>query len=349
MQMGGMLLGGLLWGILGDKRGRLSVLFGSIALYSLANILNAFVSSVGMYGFLRFLAGVGLAGELGAAVTLVTEVMSSESRGYGTTIVASVGFLGAVVAGIVTELTTWKVAYLVGGGLGIALLLARIKIGESALFQAMKNVELKKGDLRMLLRPWKRLRKYLACICVGLPCWFTLGILISFSPEFGKFFRLSAEISAGRAIALFYIGLVLGDLLCGLISQWLHSRIKALLGFIVINLFFVGVYLFVPLGTDTHLYGVAFALGLSNGSWAVFVTNAAEQFGTNLRATVTTTVPNFVRGAVVPITLSFQALKGPFGLVGGALTVGILCSSLALISALSLEEPFGKNLQYWER
>jgi hypothetical protein len=185
----------------------------------------------------------------------------------------------------------------------------------------MKTVEVKKGDLGMLLRPWKRLKKYLACICVGLPCWFTLGILISFSPEFGKYFKLPVEISAGRAVAIFYIGLVVGDLLSGLISQLLQSRVKTLIGFTLSTLFFTMVFLFVPLGSDAHLYGVCLALGLSNGSWAVFVT----------------------------ITLGFQALKGAQGIVGAAMTMGIVCCTLALISAFSLEDPFGKNLQYWER
>ena len=117
LQMGGMLVGGILWGIIGDRRGRLSVLFGSIILYSIANLVNGTVDTLTGYAICRVIAGIGLAGELGAGITLVSELMDKERRGLGTTIVAATGILGGVVAGIVggavpgIPAVDWRTAY----------------------------------------------------------------------------------------------------------------------------------------------------------------------------------------------------------------------------------------------
>ncbi|MCC6277905.1 MAG: MFS transporter [Oligoflexia bacterium] len=348
-QMAGMLIGGVFWGILGDKRGRLSVLLGSIFMYSVANIANGLVTSIEAYALWRFLAGVGLAGELGAGITLVSELMTKEKRGVGTTIVASVGVMGAVFAAIIGEYLTWKQAYFVGGALGLALLGLRIAVQESGMFDSLKKKHhVKRGDLLQLVFSKERFFRYMNCILVGLPIWFSIGILVTFSPEFGKAYGIQDPVSAGSSVMFTYIGLVLGDLSSGLFSQVVKSRRKILGIFIWLTLICIVLYLFGGWSKPSHLYWMCLPLGFAVGYWAVFVTNAAEQFGTNLRATVTTTVPNFVRGAVVPITWAFEAFKHQFGLIYGALAVGLICIALALWALGHLKESFGSNLDFVE-
>jgi putative MFS transporter len=348
MQMIGMLLGGIIWGILGDKRGRKSVLFGSILLYSLANIANAFVTDVDVYGWLRFIAGVGLAGELGAAVTLVSEIMSKESRGYGTAIVASVGILGAVVASLVGDFFSWKVAYIVGGVMGLALLALRASLMESGLFEKVRNLEIKKGEFLHLFTSKKRFKKYIACILIGVPIWFVIGILVTFSPELAKALGIETPISASKSIMWSYLGLSIGDLAAGFLSQYLKSRRKVVLIFATLTTASILGYVFGIAQTEASFYTLCGVLGFSAGYWAIFVTVAAEQFGTNLRATVATTVPNFVRGSVVLITLSFSFFKERYGILNGALTVGLISVALAFFALWMLEETFGKDLAYEE-
>ncbi len=348
MQMGGMLIGGVLWGILGDKRGRLSVLFGSIALYSLANIANGLVHSVEAYAAWRFIAGVGLAGELGAGITLVSEIMHRESRGYGTTIVATIGILGAVVAAQVGRMFDWRVAYFVGGGLGLALLLLRIGVLESGLFESVKKSNVKRGDFLGLFRSADRVRRYLAVILVGVPIWYAVGILVTFSPELGAAMGMTVKPEAAQAVKWSYIGLAAGDLGSGLLSQALKSRRRVLILFVLLTAAMIGAYFAFGGASLTSFYVVCTLLGFATGYWAVFVTVASEQFGTNVRATVTTTAPNFVRGAVVPITLAFQALQRPLGLRGSAIAVGAVTIVIALIAASQLRETYGKDLDYVE-
>lgn len=348
MQMGGMLIGGVLWGILGDKRGRLSVLFGSIALYSLANIANGLVHSVEAYAAWRFIAGVGLAGELGAGITLVSEIMHRESRGYGTTIVATIGILGAVVAAQVGKMFDWRVAYFVGGGLGLGLLLLRIGVLESGLFESVKKSNVKRGDFLGLFRSADRVRRYLAVILVGVPIWYAVGILVTFSPELGAAMGMPIKPEAAQAVKWSYIGLAAGDLGSGLLSQALRSRRRVLILFILLTAAMIGAYFGFGAASLTSFYVVCTLLGFATGYWAVFVTVASEQFGTNVRATVTTTAPNFVRGAVVPITLAFQALKAPLGLRGSAIAVGVVTIVIALLAASQLRETYGKDLDYVE-
>lgn len=347
-QMIGMLLGGLLWGILGDKKGRISVLFGSIFLYSIANILNAFVTSVEQYALLRFIAGIGLAGELGAAITLVSETLTKEKRGYGTTIVASVGILGAVVAALIGDFFNWKIAYIIGGVMGLALLFLRISMTESGLFHETTNSNCKKGDIKMLFYPFERFVRYSQCILIGLPVWFVVGILMTFSPELSKELNVQDTISAGSAIMWGYIGLALGDLASGILSQYFKTRRFVVLGFLLLTGTLTLVYTLSSGLSGAEFYGLCTALGFSVGYWAVFVTIAAEQFGTNLRSTVTTSVPNFVRGGVVPITLSFQALTPYFGLHLSALLVGSVVIFIALSALHFMKETYGKDLDYLE-
>ena len=349
MQMGGMLVGGILWGVLGDKKGRLSVLFGSIIMYSVASVLNGMVTTLEQYAALRFLAGVGLAGELGAGITLVAEVMPKDSRGWGTSIVAAVGISGAVVGYLVSEMTHWRIAYYVGGGLGLALLVLRVGVVESGLFKKAVHEHPNRGDFFFLFSSPQRFFKYLRVIAIGLPLWYLVGILITFSPEFGREFGFAEAPNPGKAVALCYAGLAVGDLLSGMISQWFRSRRKAVALFMLLQV--AGTALYFTLGRrdlDTF-YRLCVLLGLAGGYWAMFVTIGSEQFGTDIRATVTTTVPNFVRGAVVPMTSSFVFLKPALGVSGSGMLVGLVVFVLAAWALWGMEETFHKDLDYLEQ
>ena len=348
-QMAGMLVGGVVWGVLGDRRGRKSVLFGSIVLYSLANLANAAVTSVPMYAVLRFVAGVGLAGELGAGVTLVSELMRRETRGLGTVAIAGVGTLGAVVAGLVGDLLPWRMAYVVGGLLGLALLALRVGVAESGMFQTTRSqAGVRHGAFLALFASRDRALRYAACVLVGLPIWYAVGVLVLLAPELALALDVQGAVTAGWAILVCYLGLSVGDVASGLVSQAWRSRRRAMLGFILALQGVVLAYLLSRGLSARAFYGLCFAVGFFAGYWAVFMTNAAEQFGTNLRATVTTTVPNVVRGAVVPITLAFTAWKGALGLPGSALAVGAVCTVLALAALAVLPERFDADLDYVE-
>jgi MFS family permease len=349
MQMAGMLIGGILWGVLGDKKGRLSVLFGSIFLYSLANIANGMVHSLEAYAAWRFIAGIGLAGELGAGITLVAEILPKEKRGLGTMVVASVGLTGAVVAGFLAQVFDWRTCYFIGGGLGMALLLLRIGVSESGMFQqAVSKKEVSRGNFFSLFSNRKIFIRYMRCIMIGFPTWFTIGVLVTFSPEFAKALGVTETIVAGTAVMCAYAGLVFGDLLSGLLSQVLKSRIKVMFIFLSLSVLFTFIYLNAYGVSARTLYMLCFALGFSNGFWVIFVTIAAEQFGTNLRATVTTTVPNFVRGALVFITLLFETFKAQYGILTAGIIVGAICLSVAFFFLYGMKETFHADLDYLE-
>ena len=349
VQMTGLLLGGLIWGIMGDKRGRLSVLFGSILLYSLANIANGFVTTVEQYAVFRFIAGIGLAGELGAGITLVSEVLPTRLRGYGTALVATVGLFGAVLANFIAKHFDWQVTYFIGGGLGLALLIARASVFESGLFIKLKEHTVSRGNFFMLFSNAQRLKKFAGCILIGLPIWYVIGILVTFSPEFAKALGVEGEVVAGDAVMYSYMALAVGDFSSGFISQMVGSRKKIVLIFIVLTLGSIALYLFPPVRTASFFYLTCGVLGFSIGYWALFVTIAAEQFGTNLRSTVATTVPNFIRGTVVPITLAFKFLRGEMGIVYGALLVGVVTIVIAVIALRSIDETFSRDMNFLEK
>ncbi len=348
MQMFGMLAGGIFWGILGDKKGRLSVLFGSILMYSLANIANAFVTDVTSYGIIRFIAGVGLAGELGAGITLVSEMMSKETRGHGTMVVVTIGAAGAVFAGLLSKLVTWQTAYLIGGGLGIGLLLLRIGVTESGMFNKLKEKSVSQGNFLMLFTQKERFFNFLYSILIGVPIWYCVGILITFSPEIGKELGIEGVIDTSTAVMCAYGGLTTGDFISGLLSQIFRTRKKIVQIFIFFTLITVFLMLYSGIKDLTFFYYFCFQLGLASGYWAVFVTMASENFGTNIRATVTTSVPNFVRGAVVPITLGYKYLQGSFSKTDSAMLVGIICISIAWFALRGLRETWGRDLNYEE-
>jgi putative MFS transporter len=354
MQMYGMLLGGILWGILGDKKGRLNVLFGSIILYSVANIANGMVQSVESYAFWRFIAGVGLAGELGAGITLVAETLPKDKRGYGTMIVASVGLLGAIVANSVYQLVgDWRLCYYIGGGLGLLLLLLRVSVKESGMYKSLEVDSGQKGNFLMLLTDRRRLVKYLRCILIGIPLWFLVGVLITQAPEFAAYLQVenAAVITGGNAIAWCYFGLVIGDIATGLLSQYLRSRKKVMAIWLLLNLIMVFVYLNAKGVSTTTFYILCTLLGFSVGYWVIFVTIAAEQFGTNIRATVTTTVPNFVRGSLPPIILLYQFFRDDtFGgnILYASMVVAVMLSAIAFFSLWKMKETFEEDLDYHE-
>ncbi len=348
IQMAGLLLGGILWGILGDKKGRLSVLFGSILLYSIANIANGFVHTVTQYGILRFIAGIGLAGELGAGITLVAEILPKRIRGYGTTMVATVGLFGAVLAYFVAKFFDWQMAFWIGGGLGMCLLILRISIAESGMFQAVKKHAVQRGNFLSLFTKKHLFGNYLKCILIGLPIWYVIGILITFSPEFAHALNIIENVNAGQAVMYCYIGLALGDLSSGLISQALKSRKKVVLFFIILTTLSISLYLLGVANTPSELYLLSGLLGYSIGYWALFVTIAAEQFGTNIRATVATTVPNFVRGAVIPITFLFEFLQVRNGMIVSAWIVGAITVTIALLALWKMKETFHNDLDFVE-
>jgi putative MFS transporter len=347
----GMVIGGIIWGIWGDKKGRLSVLFFTILLYSLANIANAYVVNITQYAIMRFIAGLGLAGELGVGITLVSEVMTTRHRGYGTSIVGGIGILGAVLGFSVADKFDWKVAYLVGGGLGLLLLILRLLVAESGMFEKIKAQAVSKGNFLSLFTNKKRFLKYIYCILLGVPVWYVIGLLINNAGEFAqKVFHITGEIVSAQAVMYHYIGASIGSIGWSLIGQWTHSRKKSLWLAMAVLVTFTALY-FMSFGASPLLfYTIVFFLGIAQGYWIIFVTVASEQFGTNLRATVTTTAPNFVRGSTIPVALLFQflAVNMKWGLWQGALYTGILCIGLSIFALYKLDETYGKDLDYTE-
>ncbi len=347
MQMVGMLLGGIVWGVMGDKKGRLSTLFLTILLYSIANIANGFVQNLTQYAWLRLIAGFGLAGELGIGVTLVSEVMSKESRAWGTSIVSGIGILGAALAFYIAE-WGWQEAYWTGGVLGLLLLGLRVYVHESGMFDNAKVAGVKRGNFLGLFTNGKRFIKYLCCILVGIPVWFAVGILITFSKEFGETLDITGAVSPGKSVLYHYIGAAFGSIITGFISQKLKSRKKAL----IIALLFLGgfcAWYFSAAGaTPTLFYIITFILGLAMGYWGVFITVASEQFGTNIRSTVTTTVPNFVRGSTVPMIIWWNYMSAEMGMLQSAVVVAAVVIPLAIVAVFFLQETYGKDLDYIE-
>lgn len=349
VQMIGLLIGGIVFGMLGDKKGRLSVLFGSILLYSIANILNGFVQNTTQYGVLRFLAGIGLAGELGAGITLVNELLSKEKRGIASAMIASFGILGAVTAFLMKELFDWRTCYFIGGGLGLLLLFMRSRVYESHMFKQVVDSNVRRGDFRMFFQNRKRALLYLRCVMIGIPAWYIIGVLVTFSDQFGKEFGI-ADVDPAKAIMYQYMAIAFGDLTAGLLSRFFKSRKKALFIFYGITAFFLTLY-FVSRGGGSvqNLYWICAGLGFGTGFSVIYITMSAEQFGTNLRATAAVTIPNMVRGALPLILLLFKGIRNLTGsYVTGAWITGAILMSIAIWAAWGLEESYGKDLDFIE-
>ena len=346
IQMAGMMLGGIITGMYADKKGRVTVLYGSILLYSLANFANAFVHDVNTYAVIRFLAGVGLAGELGAGITLVSESMSVEKRGYGTILVATLGALGAVSAGLIGDFLPWRYAFWAAGTAGAILLLLRLKSFEPTMFNDSKLSTEKRGSLLLLFASPKRTMKYIACILMGIPIWYSVGLLITLSPEIAKAHNING-LKLSTCFILFQVGITSGDLLSGILSQWFKSRKKILVAFMTLGILST-IYHFIRINESQQLSITSFLMGLGCGYLSVFVTATAEHFGINLRVTVTATVTNFMRGALVLLIPLHQGIEHIFGLslTGGLAITGGIVWAFALTSALALPDTFGKSLAF---
>jgi MFS transporter, putative metabolite:H+ symporter len=348
IQMVGLLLGGIIWGIAGDKKGRLSVLFGSIILYSLANIANGFVQTVPEYAVARFVAGIGLAGELGAGITLVSELLKKEQRGIGTSLVAGLGLTGAVVAFFISQQFDWRICYFIGGSLGILLLFLRLSVFESGMYTALES-SVPKGNILMFFNNARRFRKYICSILLGLPTWFVIGILIAFSNKFAKNFGIAGDINPGKATMFAYAAISIGDVLAGLLSQLLKSRKKALYVFYAITVIMMVLYFTqTSSSTTTEMYLITAGLGFGTGFWAIFVTMGAEQFGTNLRATAATTIPNMVRGSLPLMLLLFNGLQHYFSYIYSGMLTGVTVIIISIVATIFTEETFHKDLNYIE-
>jgi MFS transporter, putative metabolite:H+ symporter len=351
-QMIGLLLGGIIWGVMGDKKGRLSVLFGSIVLYSIANFLTGFVQTVDQYAWARFVAGLGLAGELGAGITLVSELLPKNKRGIGTSMVAGIGLFGAVFAYFTYKITgDWRLCYKIGGVLGIMLLFLRISVAESGMFRSIKEQQVSRGNFLMFFTNGDRFRKYILAILIGLPTWYVIGILVNLSNQFAEKMYGSKTLESGRAIMFAYAAIAVGDILVGFVSQYFKSRKKALYLFYALAIL-SGIYFFSPLNNNnTSMYIACAALGFSTGFWAIFVTMGAEQFGTNLRATAATTIPNMVRGSLPLMNILFvdifqKSMKWP--LVKSGIVTGIIAMAITLVAAYFTKETYHKDLDYSE-
>lgn len=351
-QMVGLLLGGILWGMLGDKKGRLSVLFGSIILYSVSNFITGFVQTVDQYAMLRFIAGVGLAGELGAGITLVSEMLPKEKRGLGTSMVAAIGLSGAVVAYFTFQVTEdWRLCYKIGGILGIMLLFLRISVVESGMFKTIKAINVSRGNFFMFFTDAERFKKYLVAILIGLPTWYVIGILVNQSDRFAKAMFGSTTLDSGRSIMFAYIGISVGDMAIGLVSQYFKSRKKALMLFYILTTICLFIFFSAFNNTDGSMYFICAALGFSTGFWAIFITMGAEQFGTNLRATAATTIPNMVRGALPLINLMFLDLfqkNYHWPIVKSGIITGVIVMAVTLVAYYFTKETFHKDLNYVE-
>lgn len=351
-QMIGLLLGGIIAGVIADKKGRLAVLFGSILFYSLANIANGMVTTVEQYKIIRFLAGLGLAGELGVGITLVSELIAKEKRGIATSLVAGIGLTGAVVAFIMKNNFDWRTCYYIGGGLGLLLLLLRVSVFESGMFKEVKKQQVQLGNFFMLFNKGERFKRYLTSILIGLPTWFVIGVLVAFSNDFGKAMGIQEKIDPGKSIMYAYVAISIGDILIGLISQWLKSRKKALFLFYFITTIFMVLFFTIQWnGSAAKMYWICAGMGFGTGFWAIFITMGAEQFGTNLRATAATTIPNMVRGMLAIFILPlFQWLRNidGVGYVNGGIYTGIIIMVITIIAAIMTKETFNKDLNFVE-
>ncbi len=348
-QMAGLLIGGILWGIWGDKIGRRSVLFGSILLYSIANIANGFVHDVPLYAIMRFIAGIGLAGELGAGVTLASELLPARLRGIGTTFISVLGLLGVIFGVVIAAYTDWRIAYITGGVIGLLLLVMRVNVAESALHEKLMNdaPDIARGNVMIFFRNLKLLRRFLKVVWVGAPVWAVNGLLITFTPEFAKALGMTVIPTAANATLAFYIGGSIGALCIGLLSQKLKSRKKAVAIWILWLAASVALYVFAGRLNDLAVYYLMCSLlGIGMGYWCMFIQIGAEQFGTNIRATAATCAPNFVRGLTVPYTIAFQALTPHLGVTYSGLTVIGVMIFIAFIALARLQETFGKNLDF---
>jgi putative MFS transporter len=345
LQMAGMMIGGLAWGVLGDKKGRRSVLFGSILLYSVATLLNGFATTVPVYAALRFLTGMGLAGEVGAAMTIAAEVMPARYRGYGTGAIAGFAVLGAIAASVVSNVLPWRITYITAGFAGLLLLLLRMSMKETDLFRKAQSMPAAERGSLLLLCDRRRLLRLLRCMLAGAPNWFVIGILVTFAPEICSSTGHGALVNVSGVLICYCIGEATGEVVCGMVTQLLHSRRKAIGLFVFCS--FITAMLMLHCSAQAYQW-LCIPAGIFGGFWGVVVTSASEQFGTNMRSTTTTLTPNLIRSTTIPMTLLFGSLVATFGASTSALLTGLLCYACSAIALLFMEETFAKDLDFVE-
>jgi MFS family permease len=354
-QMLGLAIGGILWGILGDKKGRKSVLFGSILIYSLTTIANGFVHDVTTYTVLRFIAGLGLAGELGASITLTSEMLPKEKRGIAAAIIATSGVMGTITAYIVHTSTgeDWRLCYFIGGGMGLLLLLLRVKVLDSGMYDAAKNANVQMGNFLMFFTNKERFFRYLKGILIGLPVWYVIGVLISFSDVFAERFGIQ-NFDQPKALMLQYVGLAFGDMCAGIFSNYIKSRKKILLIYYIILSVCIFFFFYTNGGGNaTNMYVLCVLLGFGSGISVLYITMSAENFGTNLRATAAISIPNLVRGFLPLILILFKFLRSDYcfkdDYLKAAWIVGIIVMITGFVAAINTKETFGKDLDFVEQ
>ena len=353
-QLIGLSIGGIIWGIIGDKKGRKSVLFGSILLYSFATIANGFVNDIHQYTWLRFITGLGLAGELGASITITSELLPKEKRGIAASIIATSGVLGTVTAYFVYKFSdeNWRVCYFIGGGMGLALLFLRVRVMESLMYTQSKNTQAPMGNFLMLFNNSDRFFRYLRGILIGLPVWFIVGVIIGFSDEFARQFGI-VGFDLPKALMLNYVALAFGDVGAGLLSNYLKSRKKTLyIYYAITSIFLLLFFVLKGGGSANAMYIICMGLGFGAGMSVMYITMSAEQFGTNLRATAAISIPNLVRGFVPILLIIFQFLRSNLifdDYLTGAWATAIIVMGTGFVAVLFTKESFGRDLNFIEK
>lgn len=346
LQFAGLLVGGVIFGVLGDKIGRKQSLLGSILLYSIATLASGMTHNIDVFAALRFIAGIGIAGEVGVGVTMVSETMDKNRRGLGVTAFIGVGLLGVVAAALMSELLHWRTCYIIGGLAGLLLLVTRIWVMEPQMFTDL-NKSVKRGSFRVLFASPDGVRRYVLCILLAVPVFFGVSIIATLSPELSIALGASPPASVSTTMIIAYTMMVIGEIVIGLLSQRLKSRKKVIALFLVLMAITLGVGFHNGALDATGYYILAGVVGFFMGYWVNFIALSAEQFGTNVRSLAANTIPNFTRGTTIAINMAFLALKDD-GVVYAASIVGFTVIVIALLALWKLPETFGKDLDYTE-
>ena len=345
-QLIGLMIGGVLWGILADKFGRKTILFSSILIYSISNIANSYISSVDMYYWLRFIAGIGLAGELGVGISLITENIAKERRTVSTTVVSFFGMLGAATGGWLGSVFHWQTCFLIGGFAGFLLLLLRLNVEESHMYLGIKDSKVKKGNILLILKNPKSLITYFFCTLAGSSSFLFIGMFIQSTPEFGKIFNIS--VTAGVALVWYYVGASISEVIAGILSKLLKERKAPIYIFYAISLLAIVIFCVHTPSSPRIYYIHCSLLGFGLGWWSMLITLSAELFGVNTRATAATSIPTFARAWNIPFTSVFKNNIPKLGILNSAFAVGVIVIALAIISATTIKETFENEANFIE-
>lgn len=346
-QLVGLMIGGVMWGVIADKYGRKKALFGSILIYSFANIANGYINSVNMYYWLRIIAGFGLAGELGVGISLITENVAKERRTISTAIVSFFGMLGASTGGWFGSIFEWQNCFLIGGFAGLLLLLLRLKVEESVMFNEIKDKNVSKGNIWMIIKNPKTLLTYFFCTLAGAASILFIGVFIQSTPELGKLFNLN--ITAGIALIWYYLGASVSEIIAGLLSKLLKERKAPIYIFYAISLLAITNFCVNVPNSPYFFYLNCLFLGFGLGWWSQLITLSAELFGINVRATAATSIPTFARAWNIPFSNIFKQNIPNLGIVNSAFGIGVIVVSLAIISITMVKETFENDANFIER